>query len=419
MLRWRLVLALLCLLPEIGFAVDYRGTFQKADLEKRVVYLKAGNGQDVSFPVARACKVFDEAGKELADGIGAEQLKPGTAIGFTRVHEGSEDKQIVKSIFIGGRKRRAVGDGQSKDSIGFKPLAAMTADDRYLGQDGGLYGGGKNLPPAEHAAAAQRETARIVPLDKDGKPAPEGTIVLISVSMSNGTQEFSVFKNLADADRVKSPRLTIVDCAQGSQTMAAWANPRPRPDLSPWAESARRLEKANVFIKQVQIAWIKPANAFPKGDLAEHCAELQDDTRVVLRKLKTTFPSLRIAYFTSRIYGGYARGPGADLNPEPYAYETAFAVRNVIQGQIQGDKDLNFDPSRGAVAAPLLLWGPYLWADGATPRPDDGLAWKAEDISSDGTHPSDAGRKKVAEQLLKFFKSDSYAKTWFVDASKR
>src|SRR5262249_16448864 len=154
--------------------------------------------------------------------------------------------------------------------------------------------------------------------------------------------------SLADADRAKSPRLTIVDCAQGSRTMAAWANPRPRPDQSPWTEAARRLDKAGVSPKQVQVAWIKPANPFPKGALAGHCAELQDDPRVVLRQLKTSFPNLHIVYFTSRIYAGYARGPGADLNPEPYAYETAFAVRSVIQEQIKGDKELNFDGSRGA-----------------------------------------------------------------------
>src|SRR5262249_51198814 len=138
---------------------------------------------------------------------------------------------------------------------------------------------------------------------------------------------------------------------------------------------------------------------------------------IVLRKLKDTFPNLRIAYFTSRIYAGYARGPGADLNPEPYAYETAFAVRSVIQEQIKGGKELNFDAARGAVKAPLLLWGPYLCADGKTPR-DDGLAWVAQDISSDGTHPSEIGRKKVAEHLLKFFKNDPNTKTWFVRPKK-
>jgi lysophospholipase L1-like esterase len=50
-----------------------------------------------------------------------------------------------------------------------------------------------------------------------------------------------------------------------------------------------------------------------------------------------------------------------------------------------------------------------------TPRKDDGLVWKREDlVGTDGTHPSMKGRQKVAELLLKFLKTDPYAKTWFV-----
>jgi hypothetical protein len=68
------------------------------------------------------------------------------------------------------------------------------------------------------------------------------------------------------------------------------------------------------------------------------------------------------------------------------------------------------------VKAPLVLWGPYLWASGATPRKADGLAWKPEDFANDGTHPATSGRQKVAEQLLKFFKTDATSKGWFVKA---
>ena len=46
-------------------------------------------------------------------------------------------------------------------------------------------------------------------------------------------------------------------------------------------------------------------------------------------------------------------------------------------------------------------------------RKADDLVWTREDLAGDGTHPSPAGRKKVAEQLLGFFKSDPTAKTWF------
>jgi lysophospholipase L1-like esterase len=65
------------------------------------------------------------------------------------------------------------------------------------------------------------------------------------------------------------------------------------------------------------------------------------------------------------------------------------------------------------VKAPLLLWGPYLWADGEQPRAADGLVWKPEDLGPDGAHPSESGRRKVAELLLQFFKTDATAKFWF------
>jgi hypothetical protein len=93
------------------------------------------------------------------------------------------------------------------------------------------------------------------------------------------------------------------------------------------------------------------------------------------------------------------------LNPEPYAYESAFAVRWLIQDQMKSD-----------ARSPILLWGPYLWADGTTPRKSDGLVWKREDVANDGVHPTMAGREKVAKLLLEYFTSDSLAKGWFVGA---
>ena len=78
-------------------------------------------------------------------------------------------------------------------------------------------------------------------------------------------------------------------------------------------------------------------------------------------------------------------------------------MRWLIQDQIKGEPGLNHDPGRGAVKAPLLLWGPYLWADGVKPRKGDGLVWEREDLAGDGAHPSDEraaeGRRPAAEVL--------------------
>jgi len=311
---------------------------------------------------------------------------------------------LAWTFLVCGSAACAPPDG--KDKIGQKPLTEMSADDRYKEQDGGLYGGGKNEPPKEHRISATAALANIKPLDAAGRPAENGTIGFVSISMSNATQEFSMFKRLADADSEKSPRVTIVDCAQGGQAMAEWVDAEARP----WQEAARRLAAANVSPAQVQVAWIKLANKVPRGDLMEHGKKLEKDTLSVIQNAKAKFPNLRVAYLSSRIYGGYSTGP---LNPEPYAYESAFVVRWLIQRQMKGDKVLNYDAARGEVRAPVLLWGPYLWADGVTPRKADGLNYRRDDLASDGTHPSESGREKVAKLMLDCYKSDPLAKPWF------
>ena len=111
------------------------------------------------------------------------------------------------------------------------------------------------------------------------------------------------------------------------------------------------------------------------------------------------------------IYAGYAT---TALNPEPYAYEGAFSVRWVIDAQIKGDARLNYDSQRGEVTSPVVLWGPYLWGDGVTPRKADGMVWKRDDFAGDGTHPNDSGRRKVADLLLGFFHADPYARGWYL-----
>ncbi len=291
--------------------------------------------------------------------------------------------------------------GQRKAPEHLPPLSDMTAGDRYEGEDGGLYGNGSNTPPEAHAKAAQAQLARIQPLDAAGKPAADGGIVLVSLSMSNATQEFSHFKQIADAAPQKSSKLTIVDCAQGGQAMAEWAPPEGRP----WAEAKQRLTRAGVTPEQVQVAWIKLANKAPRGSLQEHGKQLEADTLAMLHNARAQYHNLRIAYLGSRTYGGYATG---GLNPEPYAFESAFPARWLIQRQIKGDPDL------AEAKAPLLLWGPYLWADGPKGRKLDTLVWERSDFGGDGVHPSESGREKVARLLLDFFTSDPLAKSWFV-----
>ncbi|MBI2850792.1 MAG: hypothetical protein HYX80_07105 [Chloroflexi bacterium] len=282
----------------------------------------------------------------------------------------------------------------------------MTAADRYKGEDGGLYGGGLNTPPARHREAALKALGETKPLDANGNPSPEGKIVLVSLGMSNTTQEFSVFKKLADADPEKSPNLRIVDGAQGGQTALVWATKE-----DPWRVLEQRLSAAGVTPSQVQIIWAKQANAQPRNAFPAEAKALQEQLAIIMRRIKERYPNVKIVYLSSRTYGGYAT---TALNPEPHAYESAFAIRWLIRSQIDGNADLNYDPNLGPAVSPLILWGPYLWADGANPR-SDRLIWERNDfVETDRTHPSDSGRTKVARLLLDFFKTNELARSWFL-----
>lgn len=297
-----------------------------------------------------------------------------------------------------GKPARIANQRKAPDHL--PPLTDMSASDRYEGEDGGLYGGGRNTPPDAHRKAAEAQLAKIRTLDAEGEPDDDGTIGFVSISMSNATQEFSRFKQVADQLSLKSGKVTIVDCAQGGQAMAEWV----APDARPWEVAKQRLSAAKVSLNQVQVAWVKLANKAPTGSLQEHGRKLEKDALAVLQNAKKLFPNLRIAYLGSRTYGGYATG---GLNPEPYAYESAFAARWLIQRQIKGDAELALTKS------PLLLWGPYLWAEGTKGRQTDNLVWNRDDFGGDGVHPSDNGRQKVADLLLGFLTSDPLAKPWF------
>ena len=297
--------------------------------------------------------------------------------------------------------------------------ATYSNNNRYF--TGGLYANGANQRPAAHEAAGLRiATEEIQPLDTNGVPATNGSIVLLSSGMSNTTQEWASkgtnhFTAQALRDPSRNPRLTIIDGAIGGQDAPAWTNIN-----SPnWSNVLSRIRSTGRTPVQVQVLWIKQAIAGESGALTNHALQLQGYLQTIIRNAKTLFPNLKICYLSSRTRC-YVYGSG--LNPEPFAYETAFAVKWLVEKQINGAPELNYDPANGPVAAPWLSWGPYLWTDGLRGRSDGLLSVcnptpALSDLESDYTHPSANGHVlKVGHQLLAFFKTDPTATPWFLRA---
>lgn len=334
---------------------------------------------------------------ESIDWTRARQLFQRSQRGETLSAEDQRYLDRAKELRKRGNRPEGGGAAQRKAPASLKPLCDMTAEDRYEGEDGGLYGGGRNEPPEWLQKQADAALKTIQPLNAEGRPDDQGRIVLVSISMSNATQEFSTFKRIADTDARKSERLTIVDCAQGGQAMAEWVP----AEGGPWQEAMRRIQSAKVSPEQVQAAWIKMANKVPAGSMKEHLEKLEQDSLKVIANARERFPNLKVIYLGSRIWGGNATG---GLNPEPYAYESAFAARHLILRQ----------QDAANVKAPVLVWGPYLWAEGEKGRKTDDLKYVPADFAADGVHPSGSGREKVAKQLLEFFAGSPLAKDWFV-----
>jgi hypothetical protein len=315
---------------------------------------------------------------------------------------------LQQSLIQAGRAPRPANVPAPRESTGLVPLTDLVTG-TYHGKPGGLYPG-SNSRPSAHEEAGLTLARSIRPLDAQGQPAVDGKIVLLSLGMSNTTQEFSAFKPLADKDPAKNPKLVLVDGAQGGMTANIIAQPESPRGRQFWQTVEDRLARARVTPEQVQVVWLKEAIAGPSGEFPKHPLELQEQLAQDVRVARARFPNLKIAYLSSRIYAGYAVTP---LNPEPFAYESGFAVKWLIERQIEGASDLSYDPARGPVKAPWLAWGPYLWADGTRPR-SDGLTYASTDLGPDGTHPSPNGQKKVARLLIDFLKTDSIARIWFL-----
>jgi len=289
----------------------------------------------------------------------------------------------------------------SRDSTGLVPLTDLGAG-TFQGFPGGLYPGSSNQRPPAHESAGIAIASSLVLLDTQGNPDPTGRIVLVSIGMSNCTLEFRTFVPLAMNDANRNPRLLVIDCAEGGQTARIVRDPAS----AYWDTVAARLHAHGSSLAQVQAVWIKEANARPTGGFPAATDSLLWDLGGVVRTIKAKMPQTKLCYLTSRIYAGYAT---TDLNPEPYAYESGFAVKWLIDAQIAGVDSLSY----GSGQAPWLSWGPYLWADGLKPR-FDGFTWPCAAFQSDGTHPSTLGQEIVADSLLAFFSKDETATPWFL-----
>ncbi len=300
------------------------------------------------------------------------------------------------------------------------PLNDLGPHEYLWGWYGGLWdekNTGDATIPADHLAAGLRQAAQIEPRDSDGNPDPDGKIAFLSIGYGNTRRTFEQFQALAEGDsRVNHQSLVLVNAAGEHLDAKNWDFPwRPI-----WANiEGTTLAPAGVTPQQVQVVWIQQINENPFTPLPIQYADsylLKAELADTLRTAKQFFPNLQVAYLSSPEYAGYDT---TKTLREPFAFEDGFAPRWVILGQIEFMHiGYMWDPRIGDLSytegkAPWATWGPYLWANGTTPR-SDGLTWARSDFLADGFTLSEAGARKSAGMLMKFLVSEPTAAGWFM-----
>jgi Cu/Ag efflux protein CusF len=406
--------------PKDGAGIQ-RGKLVKIDLDKLTVTLKSGD-KEIEAVAHEKTLFFEAKGDSVKEKLAI--FKVGADVNFVVRDKDGKNELVGIRLFQEGPKK----DGDKKappplvkvDSSKLVPLNELGNKEYKEGFKGGFYPDGQNERPKSHEEAGLRLAKAIQPLNADGKPDPNGKIVMMSVGMSNTAQASTGFQRMLRSAEGINPQFVFVNGAVGGQTAAITQSTESDQGAKYWGIVDQRLKEAKLTREQVQIIWIKQADAAPgmgktKGGFPGYAKDLENELANLVKIFPKRFPNAKLVYLSSRTYGGYAATP---LNPEPYAYESAFSVKWLIERQIKGEADLNFDPKKGDVKAPWLSWGPYLWANGSTKRAD-GFSYEREDFSpKDGTHHTDTGSDKIGRLMVQFFRNDMTSRPWFVEKGK-
>ena len=217
-------------------------------------------------------------GRVPAAHVPEQQTREGT-LRQRRLRDGASMRRLAPFVLVaacggggGGAPDAPIVDFDAPDSIDARdPIDYTTPTipvsdllyDTYKGYPGGLYPGGNTIP-ADHLAAGMARAALIQPRAVDGTPSANGRYVLMSIGMSNATQEWCVgggappcsansFTGLALADNaVERTELAIVNGALGSQSCSQWDDVTD----TNWNRVSTLLTNQGFGEAQVQAIWL-------------------------------------------------------------------------------------------------------------------------------------------------------------------
>jgi hypothetical protein len=252
----------------------------------------------------------------------------------------------------------------------------------------GLYPGGSNALPVKHGKSGELLAASITPKN--------GMIKAAVIGHSNTVKYFEGLNALVVAEAKKgtiNASFKIANRAVPGKMCSNWVHDAREGKLDIPEDAQVLFMLTSYHASSLQSTKQKFPEVVDKS-LAERVKLLKAGMKEILIAAVLKAPNLKIAYIGSDTWRGYTKC-------EPQVFEEAFAVKSLIEDQINGDQDLAFEGVNRKV--PWLAWGGYIWE----PAPS------RDRFIKDGVHPSAAGIDFAAGRWLKALQDSSAARGWF------
>lgn len=277
----------------------------------------------------------------------------------------------------------------------------------YLGYQAGLYPGGTNILTGPHLKSGKTIAKGIKPLDGDGNVNYGDGVVLFAGF--GPSVPGHIYGKVVEHIRTPSinydlnPCLDAINLCVGGKDIGYATDDSTTEDY--WELLVQKVYDVGYTPEQVQIGWmyfntkgLTVPPVFPDKSL-----ETMELDILFINRAKEFFPNLKIVYWSSRHFGGYADTDIVEYYSlaEPTSYQNSWTVKWLIEAQIN-----NTEPRlqyKGAnPKSPYILWGPNFWCDGDIKRFYDNKKYTCELSfdADDGYHLSDQQDSKDGLDIL-------------------
>jgi len=258
------------------------------------------------------------------------------------------------------------------------PLTQLGTD-TYFMEQGGLYPGGANVPPANYLTELEQVADSL---------ATDNQLVVLGLGMSMMQNAMSGWEPFA-AGQDTNPNMTVVNGAIGSNQQR-WADPLNDVwDRGPQMLTAVNLAPADVDVVIYHNAWSGPSSLpFP-----DHAVNMLNSITGTMDTILDVYPNTKLILVTNR---HYAYSP-TSKHPEPYAYEEGFSWKWLVEDRINCT----------AVCGPPIAWLADEWMPDWANHPE---------YYSDGLHLTGTGQAESGQLWHDALSTWSYTAPWYLDA---